>query len=115
MRQSLTSGCCIRQSLTSSCCVRQSLTSGCHARHQVLNWKPVLNWENCLFAEHTSELGELFVRRTYFGQFDERTIINLTEFLVRRSWFGQFDELYFVLKWLIMRCKLRPELAAEAQ
>ena len=32
----------------------------------------------------------------------------LTELLVRRTWFGQFDELYFVLNWLIMRCKLRP-------
>ena len=35
--------------------------------------------------------------------------------LVRRRWFGQFDELYFVLNWLIMKCKLRPELAADAQ
>ena len=38
----------------------------------------------------------------------------LIERLVRRTWFGQFDEVYFVLNWL-MRCKLRPELAAEAQ
>ena len=43
------------------------------------------------------------------------TIRFLIELLVRRTWFGQFDELYFVLNWLIMRCKLRPELAAEAQ
>ena len=35
--------------------------------------------------------------------------------LVRRTWFGQFNELYFVLNWLMMRCKLRPKLAAEAQ
>ena len=34
----------------------------------------------------------------------------LIELLVRRTWFGQFDELYFVLKWLVMRCKLRPNL-----
>ena len=39
----------------------------------------------------------------------------LIELLVRRTWFGQFDELYFVLNWLVMRCKLRPELAADAQ
>ena len=39
----------------------------------------------------------------------------LVELLVRRTWFGQFDELYFVLNWLVMRCKLRPELAADAQ
>ena len=34
---------------------------------------------------------------------------------VRRTYFGQFDELYFVHNWLVMRCKLRPELAADAQ
>ena len=38
----------------------------------------------------------------------------LTELLVRRTWFGHFDELYFVLNWLVMRCKLRPELAADS-
>ena len=35
----------------------------------------------------------------------------LIELLVRRTWFGQFDELYFVLIWLVMSGKLRPELA----
>ena len=45
-----------------------------------------------------------------------RTVIRfLIELLVRRTWFGQFDELYFVLNWLMMRCKLQPELAADAQ
>ena len=39
----------------------------------------------------------------------------LLELKVRRTWFGQFDELHFVLNWLIMRCKLRPELATVAQ
>ena len=39
----------------------------------------------------------------------------LIELLVRRTWFGQLDELYFVLNWLAMRRKLRPELAADAQ
>ena len=34
----------------------------------------------------------------------------LIELLFRRTWFGQFDELYFVLNWLVMRCKRRPEL-----
>ena len=59
--------------------------------------KPVLNWAN--------------VCRTYFG----RTMIRfLTELLVRRIWFGQ-SKLYIVLNWLVMRCKLRPELAADAQ
>ena len=33
---------------------------------------------------------------------------------VRRTWFEQFGELYFVLNWLVMRCKLWPELVAEA-
>ena len=32
-----------------------------------------------------------------------------------RPWFGQFDELYFILNWLVMRCKLWPELAADTQ
>ena len=45
-----------------------------------------------------------------------RTMVRfLTERLVRRTWFGQFDELYFVLNWLVLRCKLRPELVADAQ
>ena len=40
-----------------------------------------------------------------------RTIIRfLIELLVRRTWFVLFDELYFILNWLIMRCKLRPEV-----
>ena len=47
------------------------------------------------------------VRRTMFRF--------LIELLVRRTWFRQFDERYFVLNWLVMRCKLRPELATEAQ
>ena len=64
--------------------------------------KPVLNWVNVC---------SLNILRTV-----RRTMIRfLTELLVRRTWFGQFDELYFVLNWLVMRCKLRPELAAEAQ
>ena len=33
----------------------------------------------------------------------------LTELLVRRIWFGQ-SKLYFVLNWLVIRCKLRPDL-----
>ena len=39
----------------------------------------------------------------------------LIELLVLRTWVGQFDELYFVLNRLVRRCKLRPELAADAQ
>ena len=31
----------------------------------------------------------------------------LIELLVRRIWFGQ-SKLYFILSWLVMRCKLRP-------
>ena len=52
--------------------------------------------------------GRMFVRRTYFRQFD------VIELLVRRTWFGQ-SKLYFILNWLVMGCKLRPELAADAQ
>ena len=44
-----------------------------------------------------------------------RTMIRfLIEHLVRRIWFGQ-SKLYFILNWLVMRCKLRLELAADAQ
>ena len=44
-----------------------------------------------------------------------RTMIRfLIELLIRRIWFGQ-SKLYFILNWLVMRCKLRPELAADAQ
>ena len=64
--------------------------------------KPVLNWVNVCLPN---------ILRTV-----RRTMIRfLTELLVRRTWFGQFDELYFVLNWLVMRCKLRPQLAADAQ
>ena len=44
-----------------------------------------------------------------------RTMIRfLVELLERRTWFGQ-SKLYFVLSWFVMRCKLRSELAADAQ
>ena len=65
-------------------------------------FKPVLNWANVCSPN---------ILRTV-----QRTMIRfLTELLVRRTMFGQFDELRFVLNWLLMRCKLRPELAADAQ
>ena len=63
--------------------------------------KPVLNWANVC---------SLNILRTV-----RRTMIRfLIELLVRRTWFGQ-SKLYFVLNWHVMRCKLRPELAADAQ
>ena len=65
--------------------------------------KPVLNWANVCSQNRLRT-----VRRTM--------IRFLIELLVRWTSFGQFDELYFVLSWLVMRCKLRPELvAADAQ
>ena len=64
--------------------------------------KPVLNWANVCSPN---------ILRTV-----RRTMVRfLTELLIRRTWLGQFDELYFVLNWLVMRCMLRPELAADAQ
>ena len=64
--------------------------------------KAVLNWANVCSSN---------ILRTL-----RRTMIPfLIELLIRRTWFGHFDELYFVLNWLVMRCKLRPELAADAQ
>ena len=61
--------------------------------------KPVLNWANVCSPNILR-----IVRRTM--------IRFLIELLVRRTW---FDEPYFVLNWLVMRYKLRPELAADAQ
>ena len=64
--------------------------------------KPILNWVHVCSTN---------ILRTVW-----RTMIRfLIELIVRRTWFGQFDELSFVLNWLVMRCKLRPELAADAQ
>ena len=63
--------------------------------------KPVLNWANVCSPN---------ILRTL-----RRTMIRfLTELLVRRIWFGQ-SKLYFVLNWLVMRRKLRPELTADGQ
>ena len=63
--------------------------------------KPVLNWANVCSPNILPTL--------------RRTVIRfLIELLVRRIWFGQ-SKLYFILNWLVMRCKLRPELAADAQ
>ena len=63
--------------------------------------KPVFNWANVCSPN---------ILRTV-----RRTMIRfLIELLVRRTWFGQFDELYFDLNWLVIRCKLRPEHAADA-
>ena len=63
--------------------------------------KPVLNWANVCLPN---------ILRTL-----RRTMIRfLIELLVHRTRFGQ-SKLYFVLKWLVMRCKLWPELAADAQ
>ena len=69
--------------------------------HRNLYIKPVLNWANVCSPN---------ILRTL-----RRTMIRfLIELLVRRIWFGQ-SKLYFILNWLVMRCKLRPELAADAQ
>ena len=61
-------------------------------------FKPVLNWANVCSPN---------ILRTL-----RRTMIRfLIKLLVRRIWFGQ-SKLCFILNWLVMRCKLRPELAA---
>ena len=62
--------------------------------------KPVFNWANVCSPN---------ILRTLW-----RTMIRfLIELLVHRIWFGQ-SKLYFVLNWLVMRCKLRPKLAADS-
>ena len=55
-------------------------------------------------AEH--QLGECLFARTM--------IRFLIELLVRLIWFGQSNP-HFILNWLVMRCKLRPDFAADAQ
>ena len=63
--------------------------------------KPVLNWANVCSPNILRTLRRTMIRY-------------LIELLVRRIWFGQ-SKLYFILNWLVLRCKLRPELAADAQ
>ena len=63
--------------------------------------KPILNWANVCSQNILRTVRWTMIRF-------------LIELLVRRTWFGQ-SRLYFVLNWLVMRCKLRPELAADAQ
>ena len=58
--------------------------------------------------------GQMFVRPNILRTLRRTMIRLLIELLVRRIWFGQ-SRLYFILNWLVMRCKLRPELAADAQ
>ena len=78
------------------------LISGSARLNDWIHVKHVLNWTNVC---------SLNILWTVW-----RTMIHfLIELLVRQTWFGQFTELYVVLNWLVMRCKLRPELAADAQ
>ena len=56
----------------------------------------------------------MFVRPNILRTLRRTMIRFLTELLLRRIWFGQ-SKLYFILNWLVMRCMLRPELAADAQ
>ena len=55
----------------------------------------------------------MFVRPNILRTLRRTMIRFLIELLVRRIWFGQ-SKLYFILNWLVMRCKLRPELAADS-
>ena len=55
----------------------------------------------------------MFVRPNILRTLRRTMIRFLIEHLVRRIWFGQ-SRLYFILNWLLTRCKLRPELAADA-
>ena len=71
-------------------------------RHQIFpSLKPVLNWANVCSPNILRTLRQTMIRV-------------LIVLLVRRMWFVQ-SKLYFILNWLVMRCKLRPELAADAQ
>ena len=73
--------------------------------------------KHCLFhiqAVSPFLTGRMFVRPNILRTLRRTMIRFLIEHLVRRIWFGQ-SKLYFILNWLVMRCKLRPELAADAQ
>ena len=56
----------------------------------------------------------MFVRPNILWTLRRTMIRFLIELLFRQIWFGQ-SKLYFILNWLVMRCKLQPELAADAQ
>ena len=51
----------------------------------------------------------MFVRPNILRTLRRTMIRFLTELLVRRIWFRQ-SKLYFILNWLVMRCKLWPKL-----
>ena len=69
--------------------------------HLFTSLKPILNWANVCSPNILRTVRQTMIRF-------------LIELLVCRTWFGQ-SKLYFVLKWFLMRCKLQPELAADAQ
>ena len=75
-----------------------------------------LHFRSCCLLRALSPFltGRMFLRPNILRTLRQTMIRFLTEHLVRRIWFGQ-SRLYFILKWLVMRCKLLPELAADAQ
>ena len=68
----------------------------------------------CLPALSPFLTGRMFVRPNIHRTLRRTMIRFLIVLLVRRIWSGQ-SKLYFVLNWLVMRCKHRPELAADAE
>ena len=100
---------CIRISLVtlSKGSSAQSISLGTSAKgpvHKASSWNPLSPFLT----------GRMFVRPNILRTLRRTMIRFLTELLVRRIWFGQ-SKLYFILNWLVMRCKLRPELAADMQ
>jgi len=73
---------------------------------------PALNYSNPLLSPFLTR--RMFVRPNILRTLRRTMIRFLIELLLRRICFGQ-SKLYFILNWLVMRCKLRPELAADAQ
>ena len=68
---------------------------------RLVHLKPILNWANVCSPNILQTVQQTMIRF-------------LIKLLVGRTWIGQ-SKLYFVLKWLVMRCKLRPEREADAQ
>ena len=57
--------------------------------------------------------GRMFVRPNILRTLRRTMIRFLIELLVRRMWLGQ-SKLYSILNWLVVRSKLRPEVAADS-
>ena len=93
-------------------------SNGHSTQSQKANRKDPAASDRCLPSLSPFLIGRTFASPNIVRNIRRTLLRFLIELIVPRTWFGQLvnnSELYFVLNWLIMRCKLQPELAAEAQ